>query len=311
MKTKLAIVVGTVLCFNGLALAQQVPDQSFRPPVTNPAYALGAGPTVCLDEGHNNFHTLDGRFWAFGELLRRDGYEVIASASRVVSEVLLQCEILVISNAQPISGDWNSYPYPTPSAFTEGEIQAVYDWVEGGGNLLLIADHMPLAGAAIELAAVFGVDFTDGFAVDGFDEETFNRPTIFRIEDRTLRPNIITTGRNNDESVTSIRTFIGQAFQAPPTALPLLVLPPSFISLMPERAWQFDSETRRLPVGGWLQGAVMQVDSGRAAFFGEAAMFSAQISGPERNPMGMNAPMAEQNYQFVLNLMHWLSGVLN
>ena len=80
---------------------------------------------------------------------------------------------------------------------------------------------------------------------------------------------------------------------------------------MPERAWQFDSETRRFPVGGWLQGAVMQVDFGRAAFFGEAAMFSAQVSGPERNPMGMNAPMAEQNYQFVLNLMHWLSGVLN
>ena len=311
MKTKLAVVVGAALCFTGLAPAQQVSDRSFRPPVTDPAYTPGEGPTVCVDEGHINFHTLDSRFWAFGELLRRDGYEVIPSASRFVSEVLLQCAVLVISNAQPATGDWNSYPYPTPSAFTEEEIQSVYGWVSGGGNLLLIADHMPLAGAAVELAAAFGVDFTDGFAFAGFDEEARNLPTIFRTEDQTLRPHVITTGRSNDESVASIRTFTGQAFQAPPAAAPLLVLPSSFISLMPEKAWQFDSETRRFPVGGWLQGAVMEVGSGRTAFFGEAAMFSAQVSGPRRNPMGMNAPMAEQNYQFVLNLMHWLSGVLN
>jgi hypothetical protein len=54
----------------------------------------------------------------------------------------------------------------------------------------------------------------------------------------------------------------------------------------------------------------MQVEAGRAAFFGEAAMFSAQVAGPDRIPIGMNGPQAEQNYQFVLNLMHWLSGLL-
>jgi hypothetical protein len=79
---------------------------------------------------------------------------------------------------------------------------------------------------------------------------------------------------------------------------------------MPRTAWQFTADTTRVPSGGWLQGAVMRVESGRAGFFGEAAMFSAQIAGPTRNPMGMNAPGAEQNFQFVLNVMHWLSGVL-
>jgi hypothetical protein len=39
-------------------------------------------------------------------------------------------------------------------------------------------------------------------------------------------------------------------------------------------------------------------------------MFSAQVTGPERRPMGMNAPGAEQNSQFVLNVMHWLSGLI-
>ncbi len=78
---------------------------------------------------------------------------------------------------------------------------------------------------------------------------------------------------------------------------------------MPEKAWQFGPDTKRIPVGGWLQGAVMKYGAGRIAFFGEAAMFTAQLS--DLKPVGMNAPQAEQNSQFVLNLIHWLSGVLN
>jgi hypothetical protein len=47
------------------------------------------------------------------------------------------------------------------------------------------------------------------------------------------------------------------------------------------------------------------------AVFGEAAMFSAQLAGPARMPMGMNHPLAKQNTQFALNVMHWLSGMLD
>ena len=72
-----------------------------------------------------------------------------------------------------------------------------------------------------------------------------------------------------------------------------------------EKAWEFDESTPRVPIEGWLQGAVQDVGRGRAAFFGEAAMFSAQLAGPDRQPMGMNAPDAPHNFQFVLNVMHW------
>ena len=116
-------------------------------------------------------------------------------------------------------------------------------------------------------------------------------------------------GREPNESVDSVRTFTGQAFQAE-SATPLLVFPRGFVVLMPEKAWQFRADTPRLTADGWLQGAVMPVKSGRAAFFGEAAMFTAQVAGPDRFPVGINAPMADQNYRLVLNLMHWLSGVL-
>ena len=61
---------------------------------------------------------------------------------------------------------------------------------------------------------------------------------------------------------------------------------------------------------GMLQGAVLLAGRGRVAVFGEAAMFSAQVSGEARRPMGMNMPSASQNPQFLINVAHWLAGVL-
>jgi hypothetical protein len=60
-----------------------------------------------------------------------------------------------------------------------------------------------------------------------------------------------------------------------------------------------------------LQGAIVYHGQGRVALLGEASMFSAQLTGPGKRPMGMNSPDAGENYRFALNLMHWLSGVLN
>jgi hypothetical protein len=295
-----------------LTACGQIPDKSFNPRINNPVYDVDQGPVVCLDEGHNNFHTLDNRFWAFGELLRRDGYVVESTKMKFTADVLHPCSILVIANAQ-LEGEWDTYPYPTPSAFSPEEISSVQNWVQEGGALLLIADHMPLAGVAQALASAFNIEFNNGFALKGYKDESerdtaFEAPTIFRIKDQTLAQHTITEGRTSDESISYARSFTGQAFQAPATAEPILILPQDFISLMPEKAWQFGPDTKKIPVGGWLQGAVMKYGVGRTAFFGEAAMFTAQLS--DLKPVGMNAPQAEQNAQFVLNLMHWLSGIL-
>ena len=45
------------------------------------------------------------------------------------------------------------------------------------------------------------------------------------------------------------------------------------------------------------------------AVFGEAAMFTAQTSGG-KHKMGLAHPKAPQNQTFLLNVMHWLSGLL-
>lgn len=304
----------------GPAGAQQRPDTAFRPPVPRPAWATGAGPRLCLDEAHFNFHTLDNRFWAFGELARRDGYRVAPLRQQFAASAFRACDLLVISNAQPTDREWSTYPQPTPSAFTDAEIEAVRAWVERGGQLLLIADHMPLAGAALRLAATFGASFTDGFAygaaADGSVEAArgggSSEPTLFRPADGTFPSHSIAEGRDSSERVTQVRSFTGQAFRwDAPGVRSVLVLPSDYISLEPRIAWQFEPSTPQRPVGGWLQGATRRVGAGRVALFGEAAMFSAQIAGAERRPMGMNAPMAEQNPRFVLNVLHWLSGVID
>ena len=61
-----------------------------------------------------------------------------------------------------------------------------------------------------------------------------------------------------------------------------------------------------------LQGAVFRYGKGRVAVFGEAAMFSAQKITREDgiSYMGMNRDDASQNPQFLLNVMHWLSGLI-
>ena len=149
-------------------------------------------------------------------------------------------------------------------------------WVADGGRLLLIAD--PDSSAAVaDLAASFGVNFIDAPA----------RAGRFRVADRTLRPHAIVRGRHAKESPASVTVFAALTMGIPGEAEPLLVTTENAVL-----------------------GAVMRVEMGRAAFFGDPALFTAQIAGADRRLVGMNARGAEQNFQLVLNVMHWLSGVI-
>ncbi|HEV2665821.1 MAG TPA: DUF4350 domain-containing protein, partial [Blastocatellia bacterium] len=113
------------------------------------------------------------------------------------------------------------------------------------------------------------------------------------------------------ERVDSVATFTGSSFQIERGEPILTFLGAEAISYKPKAPGQrLDKDTPRVPIKGWHQGVVMEVGKGRVAIFGEAAMFSAQLTGPEKRPMGMNNPIAKQNPQFLLNVMHWLSGLL-
>jgi hypothetical protein len=259
---------------------------------------------VLFDEAHHSRHSPQTTFAPFARLLRSDGWEVESSRDSFDAELLARARIVVIVNALA-AVNVNNWTLPTPSAFTTDEIAAVRDWVAEGGSLLLIADHMPFPGANADLAAIFGIEFSNGFAFDPTQlalPETCLREEqvhIFRKGDGTLREHAVTSG------VASVGTFTGSAFRAGSEAEPLMLFGPAAVSLEPTTAWEFLASTPRIPVGGWQQGALLRFGQGRVAVFGEAAMFSEQTCGPGR-PMGMNSPAASDNARFVLNVIRWL-----
>ncbi len=278
-------------------------DRSFHPEIKNPAYPLGKGPLVLIDEAHNNFHTAGGTYLPFSALLSRDGYVVKKAKTKITPDLLQSCSILVIADAQPPSqkGD--------PPTFSQQEIDILNDWVRKGGSLFVITDHMPDPGAIEKLALSFGIQVNNGYVLNGYFSGR-ERPIVFRRSDGSLIDHPITNGRDPSEKIQSVATFAGSAFKAGPDFQPLLVFGAGRRSWMPKEYWKFPPSTPNIGVAGWFQGGVSEFGEGRIAFFSEAAMFTAQIFDQGRVRAGMNHPLGEDNAQLLLNVMHWLSSRL-
>lgn len=295
-----------VVSLSACTIARQVPDDEFRHPIESPRYASSSGPRVAIDAAHGNFHTADGRFGPFARLLRDDGYRVESLDLPLSAAGLAEVDVLVIANslAEENRRRWR---LPNYGAFTDVEIAALRRWIEGGGALLLIADHMPFPGAAETLAANLGIFFANGYAQD----ESGNGHIVFDREDGTLRAHPITDGSESSERIESIKVFTGQAFRAAADAdaEPLLVLPEGSRVLLPTKPRDFTERTPYVLAEGLLQGATLRIGEGRVAVFGEAAMFTAQVAITRkfRTHFGMSGEGAEQNADFVLNVLHWLT----
>lgn len=286
-------------------VAPVVEDTAFKVSVKYPAYKQGKGPHVLIDEAHNNAHSLIGFYRPFGDMLRADGYRVAALREPVTPAALQGVVVLVISNALPAPSAEEADALG--SAFTPAEIDTLIDWIRNGGALLLFVDHRPFPKAAAELGRRLGVEMLDGYALD---YEVWD-PIIFSRARGTLRPHPITDGRRREERVDSVATFYGHAMRGlDPAIRPLMVFGPEIDSMQPKRLWEIGDDTPRIPVGGWLQGAVRTLGKGRVVIYGEAGMAVAQRVGPRSEPIGMNTAVGAQNAQLLLNTLHWLSGVL-
>jgi hypothetical protein len=300
MHVKTLVLKLMVLCSLS-ANAQQLADTLFKPTIINPAYQRGTGSVVRIDEAHYNFHTMRGRYLPFSRVLEQDGYRVEAGTQLVSRENLDSAKIFVIANALHASNQ-QRWTLPTPSAFTDKEIEAIGKWVQDGGSLFLIADHMPFPGAAEKLAKAFDVTFINGFAMKNSGRD------IFTIDDG-LVSNTITQGRDEEESVTAVQTFTGQGFKISGTAQAIIALNSKYKVKIPEVAWEFNKNTPSVSGEDLVQGAYMKFGKGRIVVFGEAAMFTAQRQGNSK--IGINEKSASQNMQLLLNIIHWLDGMID
>jgi hypothetical protein len=152
----------------------------------------------------------------------------------------------------------------------------------------------------------------------GFDLTDWYRPVL--ANPGTLVPHPIVRGRRPRERIDWIVAFGGQAFIASNDWSPISVYGPGAVALIPLDL-NFEGfrwgDGPRIPVGGWLHAATRTLDRGRVVVLGEGGMCTAQyddlegeIDGPLM-PYGINAPYAPQNGQFCLNVVRWLSGLLD
>jgi hypothetical protein len=273
----------------GPAGGGQRADPDFDTKVAHPAYAE-THPGVLFDEAHNNFHTSGGRYKAFADLIENDGYLIVPNIRKFTADVLQDGAVLVIANAMNNTD-------ATQPAFTDDECQAVANWVEEGGSLLLITDHRPFGTAAAGLAKRFGVEMSEGVTTDAANET--ERGLLFSREKGLVADHPITLGRDASERVNRVLTFTGQSLTGPPGSVAFLKHADTAVD---------HSEAGEISAAGRAQGIALTHGEGRVVVLGEAAQLSAQVFGNPPVQMGMNVPGCD-NRLMALNIMHWLSGL--
>ena len=293
------------------ASGQQPHDAEFHFANTTPAYTAGQGPRVCMDTAHNNFQSAErnpAAYRPFERLLADDGYRVGEFAQKFTAEALAECDLLVIADA---TGEANlrDWAFPHPSAFTRGELEALYLWIRAGGALLVISDHTPTPAAASDLGAMLGVIPTDGYARLGPGPT----PDVFSRAAGHLRDHAILRGRSEKEQVHVVASWTGHAFHLSREWSPIVRFGPesfAWIHLgfnfpeLPREQWPV------FPIPGWAHAAARRLDKGRVVWLGEVSICTALRLGEERRPVGMNHPAATQNAQFCISTVRWLSGLL-
>ncbi len=302
-------LLALVTSLSGTALAQQEPDKSFDARVGHPALATRT-PRMLFDEAHHEFHRIGGRYLPFARLARADGWQVTANAAPLDSAVLANADLLVIANALG-HGDMGS-PDAVKPAFTPAEVRAVEAWVRRGGALLMIADHAPMGDAARPLGEAFGVDMRAAYTADTLRAEGGHETILHFRPGRGLHvSHPIVAGRDTSERVRHVVAFTGQSLGGPPGAAQLLTLSEHAEDLLVglgQHLGDVPAERRR-PAGGRAMGLAFGHGRGRVVVMGEAAMFTAQVAGPQRRPMGMNLP-GNDDRRFALNVLRWLAGAL-
>ncbi len=290
----------------------QKPDLNFNATVANPAYSAN-GPKVLFDEAHNNAHKTTDRYKPLARLLASDGYRITAGKEKFSKEGLQGYDLLIIVLA--LSDDQHS----DRPAFAPEECDAVENWAREGGGVLLITDHYPFGSTAAVLAQRFGVEIAKGYAEDSvqYDRTTDDASrVVFSRADGSLTEHAVTSGRDSTERVDRVETFTGTSLLAAASGAAFLKLSDRALDFFPSaKIEKSDGDTRTIvtygnPVSasGRAQGLALQFGEGRVVILGDAGMLTAQVNR-DGKPFGMNLP-GNDNKQLALNIMHWLSGLL-
>ncbi|MBI2680921.1 MAG: DUF4350 domain-containing protein [Candidatus Solibacter usitatus] len=282
-------------------------DPKFDARVFQPASKVSPKPVVLIDEAHSNLDTAWGRYRPFADLLRNDGYTIAVNRRKFTWQALEGARVLVVADALSTTqkmlaslGQERKFRWRA-DAFDEPETRAVREWVRGGGSLLLIAGRAPYGEAAQGLAAQFAVEMSGGRVEDlvHHDPQT-GKPDflLFSRSNGLLGEHAITLGRGEDEQLSQVLSFGGQALRGPPGSAAFLKL--SEHAIVSPSAWT--------PAG---QGLALEFGAGRVVVLAEDAMLTSLVerTGNKELHLGMSRP-GYDNRQLTLNVIHWLTRIL-
>jgi len=309
-------------------------DESYSPGIKEPAYEKD-GPVVLVDAGHRNFAWQHGIF----RLLTADGYQAKGLNGQFTFDALQQATVLVVAGPG-VMRSRKDLESPQP-LFTEVEAATLHDWVPGGGRLVL-------AGSKEEIAVLlrrFDVEFSRGVVSD----EKLVSPKSAQ-EDRDykldagnggLSQDGIINGRRPEEQVKAVLldSIATAIVKTPANARPLLrcsgnamtyepdslqvrelkaVVAASVTAgkIPPDAASSPAPAQRKTPVPHVPLAIAFAFGKGRVVVVPNSMMFTAMIRREVIN--GKKAETGRQiglteadNQQFALNIMHWLSGLID
>lgn len=302
----------------------QLPDPYFQPHLEAPAYSI---PTVAIDTTHHNFHQAEGRYRPFADLLTADGYRVknfnsVFGPDCLVDplncehrDALEQIDILVIADAT--------------DEISQEQANAIALWVSEGGSLLLALDHSPYDEPFANLVANLGITIQpQGPAI------------VFTRADGSLNgSHPVANGRTPSEVVNEVEMFSGTGIgemSSPPSSVsltPILTLAPGIFqgiavtygagrAYVSGEAGGFTSQMK-LATYDSAQ-AVFDLcmldpimDSTRDCLVRAAESQCAQLGVGLDNcadwmlNQGLRFGLTNRdNQQFLLNIVHWLDGLL-
>jgi len=269
-----------------------------------PAYPIGTGPYIKLDDTHANVHGIDRGYEGFSILLEADGYQLgsIPDADGWTPACPLEwstpcdpgcpycshlanTEILVIVNATALVS-------LEEAAYLAG-------WVAAGHGLMLIVDHCPYVGWISELSNQFGVAPGEWHhaitPTNGNFAGFFCRGAACSVQDEgQLAHNELTQGRMCGEAVQRVQYLQGSSISD--AAGTVLTFP------------SCAQDGLCASIAGYSAGLQRNHGAGRVYIGTEAAMYTAQLR--PTGPYGMQPSPAHQNEQYLRNVVHWLDQIL-
>jgi hypothetical protein len=278
------------------------PDTEYDVTVRNPKLA-DLKPKVLFDEAHKNHHRIDNTYKPFTTLITNDGCIVKSTDKAIDKATLENTDIFIVGTAMGKEDPGDISP------FSQYEVDAIEQWVKGGGSLLLITEHYPIGLAMSPILHKFELQVHNGYTEDTL------------LNNKEVRDALLFTkskGNLNSthpilENVEKLNTFTGSSVKGDSTWTELLIFTPKAqnynvkvdvkrsggdITTSVEYADFYSAK-------GYSQGVCKQYGKGKIVVLAESACLTAQID-KNGNKFGMNSPNAD-NKQFVLNLIRWLA----